>query len=104
MAIKHRADKDYRFTDNQLEKVFADKWEALNTRVTMGSCCLEYLMGDGMRPAPITDRDALVAARVVQWLGTHVGECFLAQILSTPQAEGVRDRIKQELRKRNDNA
>lgn len=95
--IKHRAEKEYRFKDNPLEKVFADKWEQINTRPN-NRCHLEDLMGDGAKPGQITQRDALVAARVVQWLGTHVGECFLADILSRPEAKDLRKRIEHELK------
>lgn len=36
---------------------------------------------DPRQPAPVTDRDRQVVATVVQWLGTEVGQHFLASAL-----------------------
>ncbi len=53
-------------------------------------------MGDGSRPGEITQRDATVAASVIQWLGSHVGQGFLAEVLSKPEAADWRRRAVAE--------
>lgn len=94
----HTGRATYRFKDNPLEHKFAMAWSKQNEKLWDGT--LGYLMGDGNRPGPIDGRDALVAATVVQWLGSHVGQCFLAEVLSTPQAEDVRERIARAIEDR----
>ena len=39
------------------------------------------MSGDGNKPVDITQRDATVAAAVIQWLGSHVGRGFLCDVL-----------------------
>lgn len=94
----HKGRATYRFKDNPLEKRFADEWSKQNSRTWDGT--LGYLMGDGNRPGQIDGRDALVAATVVQWLGSHVGQCFLAEVLSDPQAKDLRTRIIHDLERK----
>ncbi len=94
----HRGKSTHRWKDNPLEKRFAVEWEKKNENDFTGT--LGYLMGDGNRPGPIDGRDALVAATVVQWLGSHVGQCFLAEVLSDPQAKDLRTRLIMELERK----
>lgn len=69
----HDAQKSYRFKDNPTEQEFSEAWAAeQGSRDLLG-----YILGDGNSPASYTERDAFVAARVVQWLGTPVGMAFL---------------------------
>jgi hypothetical protein len=83
-----------------LEKAFADAWEKDNLRESAPQpilCALlrspevpsRPLSGFDERPwyfgEPPTQRDAIVAATVIQWLGSNVGRCFLAEVL---KAEG----------------
>ncbi len=79
MSIKHRGLKDYRFSDNPEERRFADAWATQNARPNNAPGTLAYMLGDG-HAAAITDRDALVAATVVQWLGSPVGQSFLSEL------------------------
>lgn len=54
------------------EKAFAEQWQhEQNTDL------LAYLLGNGNDRVAISQRDAEVAATVVQWLGTNVGQDFL---------------------------
>lgn len=93
MRVKHEGNRRYRFKDNPLERAFADAWEAHNSQDTS---TLEWNMGDGARPGEITQRDATVAASVIQWLGSHVGQCFLAEVLAKPEAKDVLVRLAME--------
>ena len=70
----------HRCKDNIEEKAFADAWAASNA----SSSTLAHLLDQredlrGKPPAP-TDREAVVAATVVQWFGSQVGQGFLRDL------------------------
>lgn len=98
--MKHRGNRLYRFKNNPLEKVFSDAWEQENVRPNDGPGVLAWSMGDGQFPGNVTDRDATVAASVVQWLGSTVGQRFLADVLVHPDAQEFRDMVRHELETR----
>jgi hypothetical protein len=65
-----------RFGREPEERQFAEHWAKLNEEGDL----LWYLLHVEQHKAPrplIIDRDAQVAATVIQWLGSHVGQCFL---------------------------
>lgn len=77
----HVGCKAYRFKkrdDNEQERVFAEKWQDINddeSRTTLAHLLAE----DPNSPYPPepSDRDKMVAATVIQWLGSPVGQGFL---------------------------
>lgn len=77
--MKHKGVHTHRFRDNEEEKNFADAWEDQNKHGNS----LAYLLhcGDqqGKPPEP-SARDYEVAATVIQWLGSPVGQCFLRDL------------------------
>lgn len=68
----------HRLRDNPAEAAFAKAWAEFAPKN------LPYLLThpskDQHFPDEPTDRDRLVAATVVQWLGSPVGESFLDQL------------------------
>lgn len=58
-----------RLKDNPEERRFAKAWDKANV--------LRYLLGDGIVPVDPTEQEAVVAATVIQWLGSPVGQGFL---------------------------
>lgn len=63
------------------EKVFADKWKEECKRLTYrnGGCGkLDLIVQDSDSPL-VTQRDANVAASVIQWLGSNVGRAFISE-------------------------
>lgn len=80
---------------NDAERIYAEHWKRQNTRspgLNGGYTLLEHLLCPRERPAgesfkdPMTgreipervsERDAAVAASVVQWLGTNCGQAFI---------------------------
>lgn len=65
-----------RFRDSPEEKRFADAWEAQNEK--RREDFLGYLLSPTVgTAAPISERDRVVAATVIQWLGSPVGQAFL---------------------------
>lgn len=90
--IKHIGNYPERQEFNVAEKVFAEKWIEVNTRkswLNHGLATLEGLLQSSgvsdvwpdqtksCRFEPISQRDAFVAATVIQWLGSNVGGAFL---------------------------
>lgn len=69
---KNRGIHTNRYKSNPEEKKFADAWSEL---CAFGH--LEKQLGDGKQEADVSDRDRVVAATVIQWLGSPVGESFL---------------------------
>lgn len=91
-AIKHTGFRARRLKHESSfpECVFAEKWDEENKRspgIKGGFGILELLLDKKLRtvetvfhsPPPITQRDAFVAATVVQWLGTNCGKWFLEE-------------------------
>jgi|APSaa5957512622_1039677.scaffolds.fasta_scaffold83478_2 hypothetical protein len=73
----HTGLRPYRLASNPDEQVFADQWKKVNKNP---SNLLDHLLADnpnGQCQAPAELRDKLVAATVVQWLGSPVGQGFL---------------------------
>lgn len=72
-----------RFKANPLEYEFALAWEAINTDEVghlNGRGTLDYMLSPSNRPnGEVTDRDRVVAATVIQWLGSPVGQSFLEE-------------------------
>ena len=54
------------------ERCFASAWNDAQEHHLLG-----HLLGDGNEAAVVSQRDAQVAATVIQWLGTNVGQGFL---------------------------
>jgi hypothetical protein len=71
-----------RVRENVLENKFAEAWEKENSR-SDGHDLLDYLLAlDNNNPrGEFSQRDATVAATIIQWLGTHVGQCFLRDVM-----------------------
>lgn len=71
----------HRLADNPEEARFAEAWATENDRYRPGDSLLGWLLhtGDqsGSGHAEPTDRECEVAATVVQWLGSPVGQHFL---------------------------
>ncbi len=70
----------HRFNDNPEERVFAEAGHKINDVAGRSAATLEWLLGDGSRPAAISERDEDVAATVLQWLGSPVGQGFLRDL------------------------
>lgn len=77
--MKHKGLHQHRFADNLEEQRFAEAWEAANSPpLSYGT--LAWLLGDGGAPVWPTAQERAVAATVVQWLGSPVGQCFLRDL------------------------
>jgi hypothetical protein len=83
----------HRLASNPLEQAFAKAWERQNRQ----SGTLEYIMSAGdNNPREVDEESQVVAATVIQWLGSPVGQHFLEEVLGFD----VRDQIPDHLRVR----
>ncbi len=93
--LKHEGLYPERQKVNLRERVFAEEWNNLNIPrygLNSGYIQLENILLEEMYPtqAPgspfralkgeVTERDAFVAASVIQWLGTNCGQGFLQTV------------------------
>ena len=69
----------HRLPDNSEEARFAAAWKAEHGP-GRGHGLLPYLLGDGNTAGVVSKRDEVVAATVVQWLGSPVGQGFLVKL------------------------
>jgi hypothetical protein len=83
--MKNKGLHQYRFKDNPMEEIFAQAWEKQNLSIhgkPDGRGTLDYLLAkDSNSPnGEVTDRDREVAATVIQWLGSPVGQGFVIDV------------------------
>jgi len=75
--MNHEGRAAYRLRDNPVERKYHDAWKRENEQGDL----LAWLLGDGAHKGTPTERDAMVAATVVQWLGSPVGQNFVSRVL-----------------------
>ena len=76
MSIKHEGLSRHRLASNPLEALYAEEWEK-QAPGTLG-----YLLcGQEKSQHDYSERDAQVAATIIQWLGSPVGQSFVADVL-----------------------
>ena len=85
LKSRHVGRAPYRFKDNPREKLYATEWEKLQLTPWGKESfkgTIDYLLAeDANRPCfEVTDRDAEVAATVIQWLGSPVGQYWLKEV------------------------
>lgn len=75
--MKRKGLNTHRFRDNPEEKRFAEAWDEAQRGKT-----LAYLLctGDQRFPVEATEREHEVAATVIQWLGSPVGQAWLRDL------------------------
>ena len=75
---RRKSRKSYRFADNPEELRFFDAWQEFNRDdVHLDSLLDERPVQHGRSPA-CSERDQVVAETVIQWLGSPVGQSWLA--------------------------
>jgi hypothetical protein len=94
---KFRGYHTHRFKNDPLEKQFALAWQNKNDR-RQGQPygLMDYLFDPDNKGIPypaLTERDWEVSSTLIQWLGSQVGQFFLAEALSGKDAEYFRDRL-----------
>lgn len=67
----------HRLKGHAEELAFAKAWDHKNQYGNTLAHLLDVRDLQGGIPPTPSDRDYQVAATVIQWLGSHVGECFL---------------------------
>ena len=76
------------------ERIYAEEWKKNNERhpaINSGFTSLEWILcpeGNWVPPA-VSERDAEVAASVIQWLGTNCGYHFMLRCEDKIKKEGL---------------
>lgn len=79
--IKHKGLSTYRFADNPEERRFAEAWQRTNDQGRTLDHLLDPRKGEPFGSPPrAEDREREVAATIVQWLGSPVGQGFLRDL------------------------
>lgn len=83
---KFRGKSTHRLADNPREKIFSDAWVKENKPANyplVKYSLLEQLLSDdgGKTKADVSDRDEMIAATVIQWLGSPVGYQWLVETM-----------------------
>lgn len=71
---------NHRFADNSEERRFAEAWDQSNTTGRTLDYLLDPKHGCDGCPPTANARDETVAATVIQWLGSPVGQAFLRDL------------------------
>ena len=92
--MKHFGRHTHRFRDNPEEKRIAEAWDKWNENSQILAWLLDRRPVQTGRPLEPSDIEVTAAATVVQWLGSHVGQCFLRDLgyERVLDAEGKRTR------------
>ena len=80
MKRKHEGLAPYRLKDNPEERRIAKAWQKHNDDGNTLAWLLDPERGCAHRPPDPSDRDVVVAATVLQWLGSPVGQGFLCKL------------------------
>lgn len=86
---------------NPRERVFAEWWNKQNTDDPLGWSLLDKLcgerdtdrigpVGEAVLVKPCTERDHMIAASVIQWLGSNCGQDFLIR----SQVAALKEHVK----------
>ena len=84
--MRNQGKNIHRLAEYPLERQFADTWDKFNRDEQKA---LEYLLAEDLNwpKDEVTHRDRMVAATVIQWLGSHVGQYFLEQVKKSTSLE-----------------
>lgn len=73
----------HRYADNPMELAYAEAWQRENDSDGSGrrDTLLAMLLGDGQTPSEPSEADWIIANRLIQWLGSPVGQHFVRDVL-----------------------
>jgi hypothetical protein len=76
MKMKHQGYLANRLSREPLEALFAKVWQEQND----AGSTLAYILTGAPSWDHVSERDVAVAASVIQWLGSAVGQAFLEEV------------------------
>lgn len=88
-ATRHRGLHEARYKNNPLEATIAHWWFEKQER----SQLLSTLLGTEGRQVFVTQRDATVAATLIQWLASDVGQNFLCDVHRLTQGRFLKELV-----------
>jgi hypothetical protein len=81
-----------RYSREPLEKIFAECWQEENTQLAVRNCTLDHLWSastDESYTEVQGDDMHKLAATLIQWLGSPVGQGFLANVIQKAQEKHI---------------
>lgn len=79
--VKRYGLSQHRLASNPMEKAFSDAWHRLEFNGTpYGEKILSNILSPDNHPVFVEEDTKAVAATVIQWLGSPVGQYFLEQV------------------------
>ena len=91
---KHEGMHTHRLDKNAYEAAAAEMWRKRNDRPNGGDGLLDNILG-AHEGRSVTDRDREVAATMMQWLGSLVGQRYLDEL--TQQFDQIHQRALDEM-------
>lgn len=84
VEAKYRGKSPYRYEDNPMEKAFALEWQDQ----CANNSTLEYLLSnkDNRLSAMVNTQEQMATNTVMQWLGSPIGQSFLATVLAREES------------------
>lgn len=101
--MKNKGLHQHRLSNDPLERAFAEEWEEQNTTFPgRKHGILDYLLSPDSFNEVIesSERDREVAATVIQWLGSPVGNSFLCKVLGNARDSKTAHKLHGEFLKR----
>lgn len=74
-----------------LEKIFSEVWQNINQPAPEGNSTLDFILSYEERcdPEPQSFETQKVVATIIQWLGSAIGQDFLAKVIEKAMKENV---------------
>lgn len=79
--MKNKGMFQNRLRDNPLEQRFTETWEKWNEKYVGSLGILSCLLSEDNRGRHVTDKERVIAATIIQWLGSPVGQEFLKEVM-----------------------
>jgi len=80
---KFKGFSSHRYNREPLEKLFAECWQEENTQLAVRNCTLDHLFSENADDyvEEQSDEKHKLASTLIQWLGSPVGQGFLARVI-----------------------
>lgn len=98
MLEKNTGINAQRFSREPLEKLFAEEWDKENKNEHGRRPTLPYLLDPLNQHNPLepTDEEYRLAATIIQWLGSAVGQGFIEDVIQKAKDKKIPMRFKAE--------
>jgi hypothetical protein len=89
---KFKGFSSHRYNREPLEKLFAECWQEENTQLAVRNCTLDHLFSGNVDEHYVeiqSNENYKLAATLIQWLGSPVGQGFLAHVIEKAMNKNI---------------